>query len=254
MFKYVLFCVIACASLSFADNYNPRLNNPSDLQHKSFDVFTLAQSWPIAACWDLNSKWSHVNSPCSPCRRTASKNWTLHGLWPSNLHGRHPAHCADRKNYASAQMDINLRSELQRKWPSHKLSMSDDSFWNYEWKKHGTCASGHASTNSLKKYFNTAFKLLDEYNMGRIFEEANIHPGHDYEYSRIVQALSNALGVNGFFGCGKPSGSSDRQYLLEIYICFDTSFQLTDCNNKGGFLSSCNKKQKITYAKNIASC
>lgn len=182
-----------------------RLNNPNDQQQrKTFEVFTLAQSWPIAACWDLNSKWSHVNATCSPCRKTASKHWTLHGLWPSNLRGGHPAHCAGRKNYATAQIDANLRSELQRKWPTHKISMSDDSFWNYEWKKHGTCALGHAGTNSLKKYFNKALELLDDYNMARIFEEANIQPGHEYEYNRIVQALSNALGVNGFLGCGKP--------------------------------------------------
>lgn len=150
--------------------------------------------WPQTNCWSLNKQWSDTENTCSICKLPYN-GWTLHGLWPSSRHGGDPSFChgnAFKANFLSS----DLKKELSKKWSSYKLRSRPESFWGYEYKKHGSCALDLDSTNSVSKYFAKSLELLDKYNVGMALKQSNIHPGGQYTTLQVYQALQRVFGKN----------------------------------------------------------
>jgi hypothetical protein len=78
--------------------------------------------------------------------------WTLHGLWPNNDDCSGPTF--DHSAISS------IESELEAKWPSCYPSHGggDETFWQHEWQKHGTCSG----MNELN-FFTTALALQGKF-------------------------------------------------------------------------------------------
>jgi ribonuclease T2 len=125
----------------------------------------------------------------------AKSDWTIHGLWPANAQGKQPSFCNGSVQYNAKLMGIFLRSKMKTKWPTLKLGLSNDDFWQHEWYKHGTCALNTNSTNSLPKYFSKSLKLLHKYNIGKILAKSGITPDNTYKFDDIIHAIDRALGV-----------------------------------------------------------
>jgi len=87
--------------------------------------------------------------------KNGNKNWHIHGLWPQYNINSYPSFCRD------VTFDINeLRTilpELQKYW--YSTESTDDTFWEHEWKKHGSCMFDKMDEFD---YFNTTLKLYTE--------------------------------------------------------------------------------------------
>ncbi len=78
--------------------------------------------------------------------------WTVHGLWPSRWADKHPHDCPGAAFNGSALSGI--KADLERYWTNVHKNGREDSFWEHEWNKHGTCAAAHIKQlDTEEKYF-----------------------------------------------------------------------------------------------------
>jgi len=79
--------------------------------------------------------------------------WSIHGLWPQNNKTDYPQFCR------AVTFDISLldpiMTDLQQNWSSDRGP--DSTFWEHEWKKHGSCMFNDSNEFD---YFNTTLKLF----------------------------------------------------------------------------------------------
>jgi len=61
--------------------------------------------------------------------------WSIHGLWPQNSASSYPQYC--RTVTFDPSLLTPIRPQLQENWASDRGS--DDTFWQHEWEKHGSC-------------------------------------------------------------------------------------------------------------------
>jgi ribonuclease I len=65
----------------------------------------------------------------------------LHGFWPENRVPRsQPQYCKDTRLFGVDVQVIShgLEADMIEWWPS--LTRDNRNFWNYEWRKHGSCS------------------------------------------------------------------------------------------------------------------
>ncbi|XP_064789894.1 ribonuclease T2-like isoform X2 [Oncorhynchus masou masou] len=152
--------------------------------------------------------------------------WTLHGLWP------------DKGQECNSSLHFNetliqdLLPEMQKWWPDLKIPESSR-FWKYEWQKHGTCAAKAESLNSQHKYFGKALELYHKLDLDGVMKKCNIVPSETYYTEGKMQILG------------------------QIEICFNSDFQLDDCehsetdtvnlNVKGAGFSVCDHATPVYY-------
>ena len=180
----------------FTRRRNDNDNNNSGSGSTDFDLIIFSQSWPKAECQAWKQK-----SPSNECRLPKNTEWTIHGMWPSELHEMGPSSCTNTKFDPSA-LD-SIREELETKWMDVHAGSNPESFWNHEWSKHGTCSLNLESTNTEKKYFQKALELHDRYNIRNVLEEANIVTGEKYPVKSILDAINQSWGVNAQVTCGQ---------------------------------------------------
>ncbi|XP_011494344.1 PREDICTED: ribonuclease Oy-like [Ceratosolen solmsi marchali] len=222
----------------------------------NYSVLTLSQSWPQTSCWDINKKWQEVNAECTTCKLPQrSNNWTVHGLWPTNRHGIHPEFCEGGNSWGQNGIDTELHNLLSNKWPGFRFGFEYINFWKYQYKKHGTCISDIENTNTLKKYFLIAVKLLDQYNIGKIFENAGILPDSTFTFRKMSKVIQKIVGKNTYVKCYHDP-ISNRQYIRQIHICFEKSFELTHCSYETFYRmkTNCKVKEKIFYPRRLNRC
>ncbi|KAK5635475.1 hypothetical protein RRF57_011187 [Xylaria bambusicola] len=147
-----------------------------------------------------------------------SDSWTLHGLWPDNCDGSYEQNCDPNRAYT------NITAILQEKAPCTLKAMhvywkdykgNDESFWEHEFGKHGTCMStlepqcysNYQPTEEVADYFTRAvdlFKSLPTYDW---LAAAGIVPSSTatYTLAAIQAALTAHHGHEVVIRC---SGSS----------------------------------------------
>jgi ribonuclease T2 len=116
------------------------------------------------------------------------------------------------------QLD-QLKSRLNKVWPSLKLKVNNSQFWNDEWKKHGTC-----STMRPKPYFKLA---LDLYALNDIKDLLNktLTPGGLATKAAIESAIKLGTGSKPQLHCDKNS----RNLLEEVRLCFNITNRYISC-------------------------
>ncbi|KAH8814529.1 ribonuclease T2-like protein [Flagelloscypha sp. PMI_526] len=134
-------------------------------------------------------------------------SWTIHGLWPDNCDGTFSSNCdPDRayNNIASLLSDAGANSTLSfMKDYWQDINGDDESFWEHEWGKHGTCMStfeadcfpGSKGAEAVA-FFETTVSLFKNLTTYDFLKDAGIEPSSSktYSYSEIKSALSNAAG------------------------------------------------------------
>ena len=107
-----------------------------------------------------------------------SNSWTIHGLWPDHCDGTYDSTCDSSRQYTGIGTILtglgksSLLSYMNTYWKD--ISGDDESFWEHEWGKHGTCVStlapacytGYTSKQEVGDYFQKAvdiFKTRDTY-------------------------------------------------------------------------------------------
>ncbi|GAB3389480.1 ribonuclease T2 [Azotobacter armeniacus] len=146
------------------------------------DSYVLAVTWQPGFCEHKLAKSKSKQKP--ECRAMESgelniANFTLHGLWPNKKE------CG--KNYGNcAKSDIQLSEEtlsFVKPWmPNFQF---ENSFGNYEWKKHGTCQTDMDDDAYFRKAV-TAVRTLNDSEVGQ-YIRANI--GQSVERRTLLEIL-----------------------------------------------------------------
>jgi ribonuclease T2 len=97
----------------------------------------------------------------NPRPRPADRfHFTIHGLWPNYDDGTWPQFCDSDYKFDEDKLD-DLMDQLDEEWPS--VFDSDETFWDHEWSKHGTCALNIFPTEH--SYFKHVLKLHWRYDL-----------------------------------------------------------------------------------------
>ena len=118
----------------------------------------------------------NANSPS----QGPNNSWTLHGLWPDHCDGTYDANCDPSREYSNITAILqsygksDLLAYMSTFWKDYQGN--DESFWEHEWDKHGTCIStlepscynGYTGQDEVVDYFDIAvrlFKGLDSFKV-----------------------------------------------------------------------------------------
>lgn len=80
---------------------------------------------------------------------------SIHGLWPDPENTC--TNCPGEK-FSTSKLSSSTLSDMKKYWPTCQ-SGSNESFWDHEWSKHGTCTG-----MSQDAYFSKAIALFKSYN------------------------------------------------------------------------------------------
>ncbi|KAI9669519.1 MAG: ribonuclease T2-like [Trizodia sp. TS-e1964] len=157
----------------------------------------------------LQTQFWDTNPPTGP-----SNSWTIHGLWPDNCDGTYEANCDSSRVYTGIDSTIGsanpaLLDYMNTYWKDYKGD--DETFWEHEWSKHGTCISTleprcyirYSPREELIDYFQKTvdlFKGLDTY---KTLAAAGITPSSSqtYNLNDIQNAISSVTGHQVTLGC-----------------------------------------------------
>ncbi|KIN04861.1 hypothetical protein OIDMADRAFT_192336 [Oidiodendron maius Zn] len=158
-----------------------------------------------------------------------SNSWTIHGLWPDHCDGTYDSSCDSKRAYTNISSILTAagKSDLLDYMNSYWVDINgqDESFWEHEWSKHGTCIStldpscytSYTPTQEVPDFFQKAvdlFKTLDSY---QILSNGGIVPSTTKTYtSAQIQAAftQSSFGFPATIQCS--SGALD-----EIWYSFN---------------------------------
>lgn len=180
-------------------------------------------------------------------------HWTIHGLWPDYCDGSYTQYCDESRQYSNISCILeaagknDLLAYMRKYWKDQ--SGEDESFWEHEWGKHGTCYSTlepecfahYRPQEEVVDFFEQVvrlFKLLPTYDvskhlpvcsagtntMRQFLAASGIYPSstRNYTNNEIMSALHRVRGVNATIEC-----DSDGE-LYEVYYTFNTKGSVAD--------------------------
>lgn len=180
-----------------------------------------------------------------------SDSWTIHGLWPDHCDGSFSSSCDSSRAYTGINTILenfgmdDVLDYMNTYWKNQ--GASDESLWEHEWAKHGTCIStlnptcynDYESKEEAADFFNrtvSLFQSLPTYDVRNSFlppppkngntekltktqwlQQAGITPSNSRTYtsSAIISALEQQHGATPVIQC---SGSE----LDQVYYGFET--------------------------------
>ncbi|XP_053205400.1 ribonuclease Oy-like [Panonychus citri] len=162
-----------------------------------------------------------------------TENWEIHGLWPSWSNGSEgPEDCCSKPTFFETELKTIL-PQLSVDWPNQIPTKDQDSLWNHEWSKHGTCSTLSRSKNGLLNYFNTTLALFHRYPIQSWLNEAKIKPTpidqkFAYTLDEIHEAIESKTNSTISIHCTKLGAKI--KLLDTIYLCFKSpSMELISC-------------------------
>ncbi len=168
--------------------------------------YTLALSWSPQFCRQHANDPQHANQ----CGAPQAFGFVLHGLWPEGAGRNAPAWCAPAEVLPADVIRINFCAS-----PSPQLLQ-------HEWAKHGTCM-----TRDPAAYFEKARTLYESVKLPDMERLSRSGTSVSELVSAIVQLNptipARAISVD----------TSRGNWLTEIKICYDATFQPTACTNAG---------------------
>lgn len=170
--------------------------------------------------WDTNPATGPTNS------------WTIHGLWPDNCDGTYEQNCDPSRAYTNitailtAAGQTSLLSYMNTYWKNDPDDGSDESLWEHEWEKHGTCIStldtdcytNYTPQEEVVDFFNkvvSLFKTLPSYTW---LSNAGIVPSSTATYTsaQILAALKAPRGVTAVIQCANTNQLDEIWYFYDV--------------------------------------
>ncbi|KAK3177225.1 hypothetical protein OEA41_008554 [Lepraria neglecta] len=159
-----------------------------------------------------------------------ANHWTVHGLWPDHCDGTYSQYCDESRQYTNISAILksynanSLLSYMETYWKDD--GGNDESFWEHEWGKHGTCIStfdpncyvDYTPQEEVVDFFQKTidlFKTLDTYAFLAI---AGIVPSttKGYTSAQIEHALGAfRRGVNASIQC---TGNQLNQVYYHFHV------------------------------------
>ncbi|KAL9105013.1 MAG: hypothetical protein Q9163_000110 [Psora crenata] len=157
-------------------------------------------------------------------------SWTVHGLWPDHCDGTYDANCDPARAYTnissiiSAAGATDLLSYMNTYWKDYQGN--DESFWEHEWGKHGTCIStlepgcytDYKPQEEVVAFFQKTvdlFKSLPSYTW---LSDAGIVPSTaaTYTSAQILAALRSPRGVDVAIQCSNTNEFDEIWYFYNV--------------------------------------
>ncbi|XP_032109110.1 ribonuclease T2 [Sapajus apella] len=179
----------------------------------------LVQHWPETVC-------EEVQKDC----KNPPDYWTIHGLWPDNSEN-----CNGSWKFNLKEIQ-DLLPEMKEYWPDLiHLFPNRSSFWNHEWRKHGTCAAQVDALNSQRKYFGRTLELYRELDLSSVLLKLGIQPSINYyQVADFKDALARVYRVIPKIHCLPPSQDEEVQTIGQIELCLTKQDQkLQNCTEPG---------------------
>lgn len=194
-------------------NNTPMSGCSSKRRAREWSFAAFVQTWPGTFCSDNCCKTSDTLS---------KEGFTIHGLWPNfqqtpNSPKRNYPFCCSGPNAIEgsqvAQMiaaNPSVQKDVDTYWPALKRP----GFIEYEWDKHGTCASS-VYANPLD-FIKAAINLRKRFDLMPVLLEHGIIPSDTKSYRRsdIMRALEAVTQTNVILRC-----VNDGQDLAEVWTC-----------------------------------
>ncbi|XP_052864183.1 ribonuclease Oy [Anopheles cruzii] len=224
-----------------------------------FDLLIFTQRWPITACYEWREHGKdHICGLPSP-----NTVWTIHGIWPTKINTIGPLFCNKTAVFNVSEL-ATILPQLEDHWVNVEKNKPEESFWEHEWLKHGTCAAEIIDELDTElKYFEQGLSWLEKHSVGVAFAASgNIMPGYNYSLATLNKALYDYYGKDVAIECYSDS-KTHRQLLNEVRICFSKAFELIDCDGIVGFerlattsrvgtvISNCNAAKPIFYPDSV---
>ncbi|PSS07673.1 Ribonuclease [Actinidia chinensis var. chinensis] len=220
-FVLIIFFIVSCVCLQVESAPPPPSLSPPPPPPPAFPSYAIIQmviSWPPTYCQSGNpcKAWSQIN-----------KRFSLHGLWPADNTGTSVTDCRQGPTLSyTSQLNAwlntkaTLVTDLLNYWPSIRTDFQDDSFWKYQWNKHGVCSSSHICTNTyFEKAVAQSKKLV---NLLDVLAASQIVPSPTklYTAAEIKSAVQKIVGTtnNVYISCWRINNVIN---LREIFICLD---------------------------------
>ncbi len=171
---------------------------------KKFDYYVLALSWSPEYC---DSSGSQDPQECAIGKKLG---FVLHGLWPQNNAG-YPSNCSTEKLTAA------VKAQFPGLYPN-------DSLYEHEWEKHGTCTGLSAS-----QYLSLAKQLKGSLEIPADFQapQQPFRATSAQLKQEFTQANPGFTSANFEVNC---SGSG--RYMEELYVCFSRDGQPVACGSE----------------------
>jgi ribonuclease T2 len=184
----------------------------------AFDHYTLALSWEPAFC---ESKPEASECGALDNGDFAAGHLVLHGLWPSESGGDHPAYCgvagADRDLDENGQWcalpkpgaGATTQGALQRLMPGTRSCLD-----RHEWLKHGTCSGRDADA-----YFSASARLTDAFQQTQLAQLLTARVGRGVARAALIDAFAAEFGTpaaNALTLTCRKDG--DRTLLSEVRV------------------------------------
>ncbi|KAJ8721273.1 hypothetical protein PYW07_002048 [Mythimna separata] len=156
--------------------------------------------------------------------------WSVHGIWPRVVEKNYyPEFCNNSWAFDPEQIK-SIEDELEQVWPNIYKGTSRYSFWEHEWTKHGTCATGLQPFDSQFKYFSKGIEWSKKYPyIMETLNAAGIFPDDAKKFSaeEFAAAVKARTKKDPMISCLAVDGVT---YLEEIHLCFDKQLNLIDCD------------------------
>ncbi|THV90922.1 ribonuclease T2 [Aureobasidium pullulans] len=144
-----------------------------------------------------------------------ANSWTIHGLWPDNCDGTYEATCDSSRAYTDIGCILedkghgDILTYMETYWKDYQGD--DESFWEHEWSKHGTCYStlnpscytNYSKEDELVDFLNTTITLFKSLPTYQWLANAGITPSSSKTYTnaQITTALKNKFGATPILSC-----------------------------------------------------
>ncbi|KAF3350403.1 hypothetical protein VD0002_g2119 [Verticillium dahliae] len=156
-------------------------------------------------------------------------SWTIHGLWPENCDGTYEQFCAPEREYTNITAILAAASPCSLKYMDtfwKDQNGNDESFWEHEFNKHGTCMNtleptcypgytpGQEVVDYVKKTIQV-FKTLPSYEW---LKKAGIVPSETVTYTldQIQTVLTAHHGHNVIVNCNKNKELNELWYHFNV--------------------------------------
>lgn len=244
--KLILFFVSSIVLIKFCSSRPNSSHNDIIKTNKDFDYLIFRQIWPASSCMFPGP------NTCSIGKNITT--WVIHGLWPSIKTEIGPQYCNKSLPFDFERIKWLLPDLLQF-WPNLYTNTPLESFWKHEWEKHGTCALSLPQIRSESDYFNVTLGMRNIFDFGPALKKFNIEPNDSllYDLEKLKNSIISYFKVEPLIVCYVLK-ESDIQYLSQMQICFNKSFELVDCEFKAVELAKIafdNSAQEIQCQPNI---
>lgn len=139
-----------------------------------------------------------------------------------------------------------ILNDLKEYWTNVEANTKPNSFWEHEWKKHGTCASILPQFDSVTNYFTKGLKLNKNYDLVTILESNGVVPNtNGYTLQDVYNTIKNSTGKEPSIQCVTDKNTKES-FMSEIRLCFNKTLDLI-----GKIFFNNDLNNKIYYFKNV---